>query len=230
MSIKKLYKLLEITPKNELLYIEACTHRSYVSENKNDQNKNNERLEFLGDAVLELIITDFLFKKFPEEQEGVLTSFRAAIVNKNNLARIAKNLGLGNFMLLGRGEEMSGGRNKDYLLANLLESLMGALYSDLGFEACEKFIDKHITPSLDEIIEKELFKDPKSKLQEITQEKLGVTPRYEVIHEEGPDHEKVFTMGVFLGDVLSAVGTGDSKRKGEESAAKIAIDKKVWEN
>ncbi len=227
-DIKNLFLLLQITPKNEDVYLEACTHRSYVHEKK-EVSKNNERIEFLGDAVLEIVVTDFLFRKFPDEQEGVLTSIRAALVNTNNLAKVALKLGIGRFLKLGRGEELSGGRHKDHLLANMVESIIGALYLDLGYDSSKKFIEDNIFPTLDHILKEGLYKDPKSELQEIIQERLSITPKYEMISSEGPDHEKTFTMGLFFGDKLITIGIGASKREGEENAAKKALKNKVWE-
>ncbi len=206
----------------------AFVHKSYVNEHKNEDLPNNERLEFLGDAVLELVATGHLFKQYPDQDEGAMTSFRSALVKGKHLAEIAQELELGAYLFLSRGEENSGGREKSYILANTLEALIGAIYLDRGYTAAAKFIQKFILQRLDEIIKKGLHIDAKSSFQEICQELENITPHYELISEEGPDHSKNFTMGAYIGAELIAKGHGGSKQKAEDEAAKNALTKKGW--
>lgn len=225
----KLTSLIGFSFKDEKLLEMVFTHRSFVNEHKKQKVEHNERLEFLGDAVLELIITDYLFKKYPTAQEGELTSLRSALVRKENLAKTAKHLRLGEYLKLSKGEENSGGREKDYILANTCEALIGSIYLDRGVKKCEGFIKKHILSSLDTILKNKLHIDNKSALQEYTQERLKLTPVYKMITSAGPDHEKSFTMGVYFKDSLIAQGEGCSKRKAEEKAAEKAL-KKIQKN
>lgn len=204
---------------------EALTHRSYLNENPSWDVPHNERLEFLGDAVLELAVTENLFKKFPNSPEGELTSIRAALVNYQILAKIAKALNLDNFILLSKGEAKDGDRAKETILANAIEALIGAIHLDKGFLEANKFIEKNILIHLPEIIETKSYKDPKSLLQEIIQEKLKITPSYEVLKEEGPDHKKIFEVGVYFSEKLSGSGKGFSKQEAEIEAAKDALQK-----
>jgi ribonuclease-3 len=204
---------------------QAFVHRSYVNENRKAAMQDNERLEYLGDAVLELAITEHLFHLFPEKKEGELTSLRSALVRKEHLSSVAKTLKLGTHLKLSHGEEVSGGREKDYLLANALEAIIGAMYLDQGYGACQSFLTKHLLPGLDAILKHELHIDPKSAFQEFTQEELKITPRYEVLSQTGPDHDKTFTVAALLGEKLIAKGKGSSKQKAEEDAAKAAIAK-----
>ncbi|MFA5792340.1 MAG: ribonuclease III [Candidatus Gracilibacteria bacterium] len=205
----------------------AFIHKSYVNEHE-DEEGYNERLEFLGDAVLELVVTDFLYHKHPDQPEGQLTNWRSALVKGKNLARISRKMGLGKYLLLSRGEDLSGGREKDYILANTMEALIGAIYLDKGFDLANQFILKNIVILLDEIIEQGLNVDAKSRVQELTQEKLGMTPTYELLTEEGPDHDKVFEMGIYFGKELAGQGKGPSKQEAEQSAAKDALKNKQW--
>ncbi len=221
--LTELEKKIEISFKNQNLLKEALTHSSYLNENPKWPVLHNERLEYLGDAVLELIITEFLFKKFPNDQEGQLTSFRAALVNYQMLARVAKEIILEKYMYFSRGEAKDNGRARDVILANAFEALVGAVYLDQGHEPTKKFIKKRVLIYLDEIIQNKLYKDPKSVLQEIIQEKLKVTPIYKVLGEFGPDHKKRFLVGVFFNSELAAKGEGDSKQEAESHAADSAL-------
>jgi len=223
-DLSKLEQKLGITFKNKDLLYEALTHRSYLNENPSWKTPHNERLEFLGDAVLELVVTENLFAKFPDYPEGQLTSFRAALVNYQTMALVAKNLNLEDFILLSRGEKKDDGRAREVILANAIEALIGAIYLDAGYGEAKKLIEKSvIEKNLERIISGGLYKDPKSYLQEIVQEKLKLTPTYSVLEEWGPDHKKIFKIGVFFGDKLSAEGEGYSKQEAESEAAKNAL-------
>lgn len=199
---------------------EALTHRSYLNENPSWSEDNNERLEFLGDAVLELVMTEELFNRFPEKEEGELTIYRAGMVNTKNLAAVAGEIGLAEQILLSRGEAKSfAGRSRESISADAVESLIGALYLDQGYEAAKEFINKFIVPGLGKIA-KEGGKDPKSLVQEIAQSRYKVTPSYKVLSESGPAHERIFRVGLYLGDKLKTEGQGDSKQEAETEAAK----------
>lgn len=228
MEIKNLKKYLaEIgigETSNISLYEEAFTHRSYLNEKKGENVGNhNERLEFLGDAVLELIVSEHLFKTYANRPEGELTSFRAATVRTETLARIARDLKYGEYLRMSIGEENTGGREKDYLLANTFEAVLGALYLDKGFETCREFVHQVLIPIINEIVENRLDIDPKTKFQELAQEQYKVTPIYKVVAEEGPDHNKIFTMAVLVNDKEMGRGSGSSKQKAEEQAASEAL-------
>jgi ribonuclease-3 len=222
---KELEKQLGIVFEDKDLLQMAFVHRSFVNEHKQEQYKDNERLEFLGDAVLELIITEYLYKKYETAEEGELTNIRSALVRKENLAQVAQQLHLGKYLRLSRGEEQSGGREKDYLLANTFEALLGCLFLDRGLKICESFVHKHIIPTIKTILQKKLYIDAKSAFQEYTQDQLHITPIYKVLEDKGPDHDKTFIMGVFLNEKLIAKGKGSSKRKAEEQAAYKALQK-----
>lgn len=209
--------------KNSAFLQEALTHRSYLNENPRWPYPHNERLEFLGDAVLELAVTEFLYAKYPKEQEGWLTSLRAALVNYQMLARVAREIELEKSILLSRGEARDNGKAREVILANAFEALVGAIYLDGGFKAATDFINRFVVPHLEEVVETGLYKDPKSKLQEVVQEKLKVTPAYQVLKETGPDHQKIFRVGVYFGNDLIAEGTGASKQEAEVEAAKSAL-------
>ncbi len=204
----------------------ALIHRSAINETKD--RTHNERLEFLGDAVLELIVTEFLYDKFPNEPEGVLTSQRSALVKGDHLAQVARRLEVGDYLRMSRGEERGGGRDKDYLLANAVEAIIGAIYLDQGYDVAKQFISKNILVDMDEILAKNLHIDAKSYFQECAQEKMSVTPTYKLISEEGPDHDKIFTMGAYLADKLISSGKGGSKQSAEQEAAKSAILEMKW--
>ena len=228
-KINKLENNLGIVFKNKEYLINALTHRSYLNEHK-DIKVHNERLEFLGDAVLELIVSDYLFNKFPDRPEGDLTSFRSALVKTESLADTAKKLGVGESLLLSRGEEDTGGRTKDYLLANTFEAIIGAIYIDQGYEKCKEFVYTHLIPKLNDIIKSMSDIDNKTRIQEITQAKYKVTPVYEVIHEEGPDHNKKFTIVVKINNKVIGKGVGKSKQKAQEQAALSGIEYLEKEN
>jgi ribonuclease-3 len=227
-DISKLTKKLGIRIKNKDLILQAFCHRSYLNENPSFHLDNNERLEFLGDAVLELVVTDHLYKDHPEKPEGELTNWRASLVNAKILGELARDLGFNDFLLLSRGESKETGKARQYILANAFEAFIGALFLDLGYKACNDFINKYLLVKLEDIVEKGLFKDVKSKFQEESQERMGVTPNYKVLKESGPDHAKNFTVGIFLNDDLIAEGNGSSKQEAEEEAAKNALTAKEW--
>lgn len=208
----------------------AFVHKSYVNEHKEKKTAHNERLEFLGDAVLELVVTEYLYKNYPLQEEGVLTNWRSALVKGKHLAEISGELGLGVYLYLSRGEERSGGRKKNYILANTLEALIGAMYLDKNYLAAHGFINEFILKKLEQILQKGLHIDSKSRFQEISQELLGITPEYRLIKEEGPDHNKSFTMGAYIKEEFIAEGAGSSKQKAEQEAATAALKKKEWEN
>jgi len=212
---------------NLALIQEALTHRSFLNENKTAGN-HNERLEFLGDAVLELATTNFLFNKFPSKPEGDLTAFRAALVNTYSLADTAEELGMNDMLLLSKGEAKDTGRARQIILANAFEALLGALYLDQGFEAVEAFLNKNLYPKIDDIIAKRAYQDAKSHLQEAAQDKRSITPTYKTLSETGPDHDRLFTVGAFLGTEELARGDGKSKQEAEQAAAQAAIDKTGW--
>lgn len=221
-------KKLGLKFKNKDFLIQAFCHRSYLNENPDFYLEHNERLEFLGDAVLELVVTEYLYKEYPKKPEGELTNWRAALVNAKMLAEIAKNLDFNDFLLLSRGEEKEKGKARMYILANTFEALIGAIYLDQGYKTCQNFIEKHLIFKLSEIIKKGLFKDAKSRFQEEAQERVGITPTYKVLEEWGPDHAKHFIVGVFLKEELVARGEGSSKQEAELEAAKNALETKGW--
>lgn len=227
--VQTLERVIHIKFKNPNLLEMAFVHKSYINEHKKEKLEDNERLEFLGDAVLELVTTEFLYEKFPGTGEGQLTSFRSALVKGKHLSEVAKHLGLGAHIRLSRGEEKSGGRQKSYILANTLEALIGSIYLDRGFASAHKFISRFILTNLSEILEKGLHVDAKSHLQEIAQERFGITPTYVVISESGPDHNKVFEVGAYLGEKLLGKGTGSSKQKGEQTAAEASLKEQGWQ-
>lgn len=227
-NFSKLEQKLAISFNNKDLLKQAFIHRSYLNENPNIDLEHNERLEFLGDAVLELVVTEYLYKNYPNKSEGELTSWRAALVNAKMLSGIAQNLGFNDFLLLSRGEAKETGKARQYILANTLEAFIGAMYIDLGYDTCRNFIIKHLIVKLPEIIEARLFKDPKSLFQEEAQERVGITPTYKVLKELGPDHAKIFEVGAYLKDELVATGKGTSKQEAEEEAARKALNIKGW--
>lgn len=212
---------------NLALLEEALTHRSYLNEHKSAR-AHNERLEFLGDAVLELATTRFLFDTFPEKPEGDLTAYRAALVNTVSLARVAEDIGLNNLLFLSKGEARDTGRARLIILANAFEALLGALYLDQGYETAVAYLEKHLFPKLDGILETGAWQDAKSRFQEEAQEKKGITPSYKTLAEEGPDHARVFTVGVYLGEVEIARGKGKSKQEAEQDAAQNALSAHEW--
>lgn len=227
INLEQLKKKLAIEIQNPDLFQEALTHRSYLNEHKEYEHPHNERLEFLGDAVLELAVTRYLFDHF-DNPEGELTSFRAALVNGDMLGKIGYDLGVEKFLLMSRGESKDTGRARNYLVANAVESIIGALYIDQGYDAAKDFIEKQIVSHLDEVLAEELYTDPKSRFQELAQEKTGVTPGYRVLKEWGLDHDRHFIAGVFLGEELVAEGEGISKQDAQREAAKQGLIAKGW--
>lgn len=223
-----LEKKLGVKFKNKDLLKQAFTHRSYLNENSSLKLEHNERLEFLGDAVIELIVTEQLYKEYPEKAEGDLTNWRAALVNAKMLMSVAEELGFNDFLLLSRGESKEMGKARAYILANTFEAFLGALYLDSGYKPCDEFVKKNVLKNLPDIIKDGSYKDAKSKFQEESQERVSVTPNYKVIKESGPDHEKIFVVGVYLENELVAEGQGSSKREAEEAAAELALDVKKW--
>ena len=227
-KFSNLEQALGIAFKNKDLLTQAFLHRSYLNENTSLGLQHNERLEFLGDAVLELVVTDHLYHTFPSKPEGELTAFRAALVNTISISDIAKSLGFEDYLLLSKGETKDTGKARQYILANTFESFVGALYLDSGYAAAQAFIQSHLFPTLDGIISKSLWRDAKSFVQEQAQEIESVTPSYKVIRESGPDHDKVFTVGIFFGQKQIAEGSGSSKQEAEQEAARKALEAKGW--
>lgn len=226
-DLSKLELKLGITFKNKDLLLQALIHRSYLNEHPKFRLDHNERLEFLGDAVLELVVTEYLFNKYPNP-EGELTNWRAALVNAKMLAKIAKGIGINDFLLLSRGEAKDVGRARQYLLANALEAVIGAIFLDQRLKVAASFVKNCILKELPQILAEKLYQDPKSVFQEKAQEKAGITPAYKVLKEWGPDHAKHFVVGVFLEKKLVAQGGGPSKQMAQEEAAKKALEKKGW--
>jgi len=214
--------------KDKNLLKQAFTHRSYLNENPDSSLQHNERLEFLGDAVLELVVTESLYKNYKDKPEGELTTWRAALVNAKMLAVVAKDLKLGDYLLLSHGEARETGKARDYILANATEALLGALYLDQGLKVCNKVIERYVLSKLPQVLKEKLFEDAKSQFQELAQEKTGITPNYQVLREWGPDHEKHFRVGVTIEKELIARGEGTSKQEAEQDAARAALEKKEW--
>ncbi len=206
----------------------AFTHRSYLNENKAAGREHNERLEFLGDAVLELAVTEFLYAKYPEKPEGELTAFRAALVNTQSISDAGTKLGINDYLLLSRGESKDTGRARLIILANAFEALIGALYLDSGYDTAKKFIADQLFHKTDDVVANRLWQDAKSKLQEMAQEKEGITPTYQVMSQTGPDHDKVFVVGAFIGTEKLATGEGRSKQEAEQDAAQKALAARGW--
>ena len=217
-----------VTFRDVAILREAFTHRSYLNEHRGTGLKHNERLEFLGDAVLELVMTEYLFEKYPDEPEGVLTAYRSALVNTNSISDAAVAWEMNDCLLLSKGEAKDTGRARQYILANTFEAVIGAIFLDQGYDAAKKFIDKSLFNRLEEIIGKRLWQDAKSRFQEEAQERTGVTPNYVVLNETGPDHDKRFEVGVYIGSELAASGDGRSKQDAEQAAAEAGLEKKGW--
>jgi ribonuclease-3 len=219
---QELEKILGARIQNADLFLSAFTHRSYLNENRGFHLPHNERLEFLGDAVLELVATEYLYKNYPHP-EGELTNFRSALVNYKMLSDIAKRLGFEKFLLMSRGEAKDTGRARQVILANCIEAVIGALYLDLGYQATTNFVAKEVLVELSKVISGGSYMDPKSKLQEIVQEKRGLTPTYSVVSETGPDHNKIFVVGAYIGEQEVGQGTGPSKQEAELAAAENSL-------
>ena len=228
IDFKKFENLIGVEFKDKNLLKTALTHRSYLNENPDITGGHNERLEFLGDAVLELVITEYIYEKFPEKPEGELTSLRASLVNANMLGSVAAELEFNNYLLLSRGEARDVGRARQYILANAFEAVTGAIYLDQGYKIVGEFILRVLTPKISEILEKKLYRDAKSLFQEEAQERESATPTYEVLKEWGPDHDKHFVVGVYLNKDLVAEGEGPSKQEAQQQAAEAALKIKNW--
>lgn len=221
-------KKVKLTFKDKNLLRQAFIHRSYINENKTSELSDNERLEFLGDAVLELVSTDFLFRKYTDKPEGELTAYRSALVNSVTLATVASRLGMNEFLFLSHGESKDIGRARQYILADALEALIGAIYLDQGYDVATVFIEENILYLIEEIVSKKTWLDAKSYFQELAQEKAGITPQYKTLREVGPDHDKHFTVGVFLGGDMIGSGVGKSKQEAEQDAARKGLEEKGW--
>ncbi|MEK7135336.1 MAG: ribonuclease III [Patescibacteria group bacterium] len=228
MDFSKFEETAGIKFKDERLLRQAFTHRSYINENRDSGLEHNERLEFLGDAVLELVITDYLYGKMKDSDEGELTSLRSALVNADTCARVATELGANDFLFLSKGESKDMGRARQYILANTLEALIGAIYVDQNYEAAKEFILNHVTPIMEEILKTGSWIDAKSLFQEKAQELKGHTPVYKTFKESGPDHDKHFTVRVSVGNEVYGEGEGKSKQDAEQAAAKDALEKQGW--
>lgn len=228
-DFSQLEKVINVEFKNKDLLIQSVVHRSYLNEHPNFNLPHNERLEFLGDAVLEIIVTEYLFQQFPDTPEGDLTNWRASLVNAKMLAIIAETVGLEKFLFLSKGESKdSNSKARQYIIANAVEALIGAIYLDQGIKPAHKFVHKFIISRLEDILAKQLYLDPKSKFQEKSQEIYGITPHYKVLSESGPDHAKTFEVGLYLNSELVSKGKGSSKQEAQVEAASKGIKKKGW--
>lgn len=226
MKINNLLEKIGVDFKNKALFENAFIHRSFLNENRSSELESNERLEFLGDAVLELAVTKQLYKKYDSKNEGELTSLRSALVKGKTLSQVAEKLGFGDYLMLSEGEKNGSEKAKSLILANCMEAVIGAIFLDQGIEEAEKFINKFIIePNLEKILDEKLYIDPKSEYQEIMQEKFRETPKYELIEEDGPDHDKKFVCGVKIAGEIKATGTGRSKSQAEQDAAQNALEK-----
>ena len=228
IDFSKFEKKTGISLKDKDLLKQAFTHRSYVNENKADSLVHNERMEFLGDAVLELVVTEYLYSKYPNATEGDLTSYRSALVNANTLSKVARDLDINEYLLLSKGEAKDEGRARLYILANTIEAIIGAIFLDQGYEVAKDFIAKNTFYLIEKIIEEKTWLDSKSHFQEMAQEHTGITPSYKTLKEEGPDHDKQFTIGVYLEKELVVSGEGSSKQEAEQDAARKALENKGW--
>lgn len=226
-NLALLEKIIEVTFKDRKFLHQALIHRSYLNEHKS-VGESNERLEFLGDSVLSLIVSTRLYNQFKAYPEGKLTNLRSALVRAKTLAAIAEKIDLGKFLLMSRGEENSGGRTNKSLLADTLEAVIGAIYLDQGLSSVEKFLERHLFPLIEKVEKDEALIDYKSLLQEVTQEKLKLSPTYKVVSEEGPDHNKIFTVSALVGTDELGLGQGRSKQDAEQDAAKHALENKLY--
>lgn len=226
MDYSKIEEKIGVKFNNQNLLIQAFTHRSYLNENRKENIEHNERLEFLGDAVMELVTTDYLFNKFPNHNEGDLTAFRASLVNTQSISNVASELGFNDFLRLSKGESKDEGRARSYILANTFESVIGAIYLDQGFEKAHDFILRFLTPNLEKILNDGSWIDAKSKLQEVIQEEKGITPSYKTVREDGPDHDKIFTVALYYNEEEISTGTGKSKQEAEQDVARKILKQK----
>jgi len=227
-DLKKFEDKINISFKDKNLLKQAFMHRSYLNEHKDLGLDHNERLEFLGDAVVEIAVTDFLYHKFATTQEGEMTAYRAALVNAVTMSEIANKLEMNDFMYLSKGESKDTGRARQIILANAFEALVGAIYIDQGYEVVKQFIVDNLLPITDQIVSEKLWQDAKSFFQEKAQEIMSITPNYKILSETGPDHNKRFTVGLFLGDEQIANGEGHSKQEAEQVAAQKGLEAKGW--
>ncbi len=230
IDFSKFEKKAGINFTDKALLKQAFVHRSFINENRNSGLAHNERLEFLGDAVLELVSTDFLYRRYPHKNEGELTAYRSALVNTHSLSKASTLLGVNDYLLLSKGEMKDIGRARLIILADAMEAIIGAIYIDQGYDQAKLFIEKNLFEiiDIDEIIRSKSWMDPKSHFQEKAQEKTGLTPSYRTVRESGPDHNKRFVIGVFLGDRQFALGEGESKQEAEQAAAEKALEEKGW--
>lgn len=228
-DLASLEEILDVVFTDKTLLLSAITHRSYLNEHRNATQDHNERLEFLGDAVLELVVTDYLFKTYADKPEGELTAIRAALVNTVSLSATSEALGVNQYLLMSKGEAKDEGRARQYILANVFEAFIGAIYLDRGFDVARTFIARELFGKTDEIVRKKLWQDAKSRFQELGQEHSSVTPTYQLMSQSGPDHDRVFTVGVFLRQEKIAEGEGRSKQEAEQAAAEKALVAKGWE-
>ena len=228
MTFEKFETRTGVTFKDKNLLKQAFTHRSYINENRELALAHNERLEFLGDAVLELAITGYLYERLKNSDEGELTALRSALVNADTCSRVAQTLGVNEFLLLSKGESKDTGRARQYILANTLEAIIGAIYLDQGYDVAKNFILTHIAPLVEEILANGDWVDAKSRFQEKVQEYIGMTPVYKTIYESGPDHDKHFIVGVYVGEEAYGKGEGKSKQDAEQEAARRALETKNW--
>lgn len=223
-------KKLNLEFSNKGLLQQAFIHRSYINEHKDTGLHHNERLEFLGDAVLELVVTDFLYTKYPDVAEGRLTAYRSALVRTESIGEAARDLGMNDLLMLSKGESQDQGKARDYILANTFEAFIGSVYLDRGYESAKNVIADSLFGNIESIISEGSWRDAKSYVQEKAQEIYSETPRYELVSAEGPDHAKDFVMAIYFGNEKIAEGTGNSKQKAQQSAAQSAIEKKGWED
>lgn len=224
-DFNKVKEILKTELSDENLFKIAFTHRSYLNEHPEYKNESNERLEFLGDAVLQLLSSEYLYEHYKKSPEGDLTNFRSSVVCTPSIAAEARRLGYGNMLLLSNGEEATGGRDREYILANTFEAVLGALYIEEGLDVCREFVEKELLYKMEDVINKEEYKDAKSLFQESAQDRYGVTPLYKILNSWGPDHEKTFKVGVYLDKDLWGEGEGKSKQKAEQDAAEKALEK-----
>ena len=228
-GLSNLEDRIKINFKNKDLLKQSLVHRSYLNEHSDFPLNHNERLEFLGDAVLEVVVTEYLFINYPKKEEGELTNWRASLVNAKMLAKIANEIKIEDLLYLSKGEARDkASKARQFILADAVEALIGAIYLDQGIEKSDQFISEYIISKLDNILENKLYFDPKSRFQELAQEKHGVTPRYKVLSESGPDHDKEFEVGLYIADKLISCGKGSSKQEAQVAAAGNGIEKKGW--
>ena len=227
-DFSKIEKAIGVIFKNQDLLRQAFVHRSYLNEHRDFPMAHNERLEFLGDAVMELIVTEHLYENY-QSPEGELTNWRSALVRGDTISKLARELGYNDYLFLSRGESKAEGRSRDLILANCFEAVVGAMYLDAGYNTCREFLRRVLIAHLTRIINEQSYIDPKSKLQELIQEKLNYTPEYKVLSEGGPDHDKHFVVGVFIEKRQIGEGEGPSKQRAQEQAAAAALREHVWD-